>query len=53
MIPSKDELWFGDDIDEKTFREVYKVESPAAKEQEQLKAQMVQEMNAVTGDKAK
>ncbi|KAI9475352.1 ribonuclease H-like domain-containing protein [Zychaea mexicana] len=51
-VPSKDELWFGEDIDEKTFEQVYG-KRKTAKEIKEMKKEMVQQMDTVSGDQAK
>ncbi|KAG2226050.1 hypothetical protein INT45_002516 [Circinella minor] len=51
-VHSKDELWFGEDIDEKTFEQVYG-KKKTAKEIKEMKKEMVEQMNTVSGDQAK
>ncbi|CEP14396.1 hypothetical protein [Parasitella parasitica] len=51
-IPDKDELWFAEDIDEDTLKNVYKPkETP--QQQKLKKKSIVAKMNSVTGDAAK
>ena len=51
-VQSKEELWFGEDIDEKTFEQVYG-KKKTAKEIKEMKKEMVEQMDTVTGDQAK
>lgn len=51
-IPKKEDLWFGEDIDDEAFRKVYGKEPPT-EEEIQRKKELVKEMDAVEGDKAK
>ncbi|KAI8143492.1 ribonuclease H-like domain-containing protein [Fennellomyces sp. T-0311] len=51
-VQSKEELWFGEDIDEKSFEQVYG-KRKTSKEIKAKKKEMVQQMDAVSGDQAK
>ncbi|KAF7721656.1 3'-5' exonuclease [Apophysomyces ossiformis] len=52
-IPSKDDLWFGDDIDEKDLQLAYSSAKELKKEERDRKKQLVKKMNEVKGKDAK
>jgi RNA exonuclease 4 len=51
-IPDKEELWFAEDVDEDTLKNVYATKE-TAQEQKLKKKSIVAQMNAVSGEKAK
>lgn len=51
-IPDKEELWFAEDVDEDTLKNVY-APKESAQEQKLKKKELVAQMNSVSGDKAK
>ncbi|KAI7873460.1 exonuclease [Mucor mucedo] len=51
-IPDKDELWFGEDVDEDDLKNVY-AHKETPQEQKLKKKSLVAKMNAVTGDQAR
>ncbi|KAI8979363.1 ribonuclease H-like domain-containing protein [Mycotypha africana] len=52
VIPNKDELWFAEDVDEETLKQVY-TPKETAKERQQRKKQILHTMNTVSGEAAK
>ncbi|KAG0193433.1 3'-5' exonuclease [Apophysomyces sp. BC1034] len=52
-IPSKDDLWFGDDIDEKDLQLAYSTAKELKKDERDRKKALVQKMNEATGKDAK